>query len=354
MAETSGFTKKIKKDSCNAGFRTCGVPHKRHNTIKKRHLLYLLLLPLLFLLLAFPQTAAAGALQGLLLWSQVLMPVLLPFLILSGLLLKMEMTGPFARLLSPFVTRLLPLRSSACYPLLLGLFCGMPLGAKLTGELYRKNQLSAPEAYFLLGLANQTSLSFLLGYVIHQELAQPEHTFLFLCILYGSSLIVSLCVCKFIPYTLSESATPDAIQHNSPGIPTAKGISRTIPDFFAALDQSILDSFQTIARIGGYLILFTMLSGFFSCLPLPEILQILFSGLSEVTSGVHSICTSSLPDIQKTALVMAVTAFGGCSGLMQTRSVTLNTGLSLKLYLELKLIEGGIVYLLTFLLLHIL
>ena len=65
----------------------------------RRYFLYLVLFLTLFLMLLFPKTAALGALEGLLLWSKTLLPILLPFLILSGLLITLHMTKPFELLI---------------------------------------------------------------------------------------------------------------------------------------------------------------------------------------------------------------------------------------------------------------
>ncbi len=139
----------------------------------RRYFLYLVLFLTLFLMLLFPKTAALGALEGLLLWSKTLLPILLPFLILSGLLITLHMTKPFELLLGPIFTRIFPVRESACYPLFVGLLCGMPLGAKTTASLYESGRLSEREAMFLLGFSNQASMMFLISYVATQEQNTP-------------------------------------------------------------------------------------------------------------------------------------------------------------------------------------
>lgn len=310
----------------------------------RRKLLYLLLFPILLLMLLFPETAASGALSGLALWSQTLLPVLLPFMILSGLFISLEMTRPINRMLSPLLTRLFPVSRAACYPMVLGLLCGMPLGAKTTAELYRSGQITKRDALFLLGFSNHASLMFIISYVSTKELAQPAHTMFFLLIIYFSAWAATACL---LPALVP--GTSKRIQGGKNGTVKLVAPRRASPSpsFFAALDQSIADSFDTITKVGGYIILFSMLSAFAGRLPLPEIPSLMVSSLLEITNGIHAVCASSLGSAQKTALTIAATTFGGLSGLMQTRSVTLGTGLSIKSYLLLKTVQAVCAYFLA-------
>lgn len=308
----------------------------------RRRFLYLILFSVLFLMLFFPQTAARGALNGLLLWSETLLPILLPFLILSGLLITLRMTRPFEKLLGPLLSRIFPVSRPACYPLLLGFLCGMPLGAKTAADLYRLGRISERDAMFLLGFSNQASMMFLISYVAAKELNVPHCAFLVLLVLYASALLST--VLFILPKHYSDQLSRSLAETALPAP----------PPFFTALDRCIPESFATITKVGGYVILFSMLSAFVSKLPLPETPAAFISGLLEITSGIQRIVQTGLPAMQKTALTLSVTAFGGLSGLMQTKSVTLGTGLSMRYYVFVKLMQGVFAYFLTLLILSLL
>ena len=62
-------------------------------------LLALILLSLFFTMLLFPETVFQGACDGLLLWYQILIPTLFPYLIVTGLLLKTDGAAIVSRLL---------------------------------------------------------------------------------------------------------------------------------------------------------------------------------------------------------------------------------------------------------------
>lgn len=303
----------------------------------------------LILMLVFPQTAFQGAKNGLLLWSQTLLPILLPFMIFSGVLVSLGLTEPINRILAPFFCRIFPISKQACYPLVLGLFCGMPLGAKTTADLFRCGKINAGDAMFLLGFSNQASMGFLVSYVMARELSVSSKAFLFLSLLYVSALIVSLSF-RGLFHAADTSPKKGFYKQHFPFRATEGSAGGVSPqaDFFQTLDTVITDSFQTITRIGGYIILFSMLSAFVIRLPFPDPIRLLLSGSLEITGGVHEICNSRLPFIQKTALALGMSAFGGISGIMQTNSVTQGVGLSIQYYVYMKILQGIVCYLLTF------
>ncbi len=307
----------------------------------RRGCLYLVVFFVLFLMLLFPQTAACGAKNGLILWSQTLLPILLPFLVLSALLIMLHLTRPFELLLGPVFTRIFPVSAKACYPLLLGLLCGMPLGAKTTAQLYQLGQISERDAMFLLGFSNQASMMFLISYVAAKELNVPHCAFLVLLVLYSSALLSTFLF--ILPKQYRK--TPERKTADTKPCPE--------PSFFTALDACIPESFATITRVGGYVILFSMLSAFLTTLALPAPVSAVSCGLLEITGGIQQILKTGLPAAQKTALTLGVTAFGGLSGLMQTKSVTLSTGLSMRYYAFVKLMQGIIAYFLTLLILSL-
>lgn len=311
------------------------------NSRFRRGCLYFVVFLLLFLMLVFPQTAARGAKNGLILWSQTLLPILLPFLILSALLITLHLTRPFELLLGPVFTRIFPISAKACYPLLLGLLCGMPLGAKTTAQLYQLGQLSERDAMFLLGFSNQASMMFLISYVATKELNVTHCALLVLLVLYSSALLST--VLFILPKQYKKT----------PGQKPADQTASAEPSFFTALDACIPESFATITRVGGYVILFSMLAAFLTTLALPSPVSAVSCGLLEITNGIQQILTTGLPAVQKTALTLGVTAFGGLSGLMQTKSVTLGTGLSMRYYAFVKLMQGVFAYFLTVLILSL-
>lgn len=95
----------------------------------KKSILPVIPVLILILLLMRPALAFDGAKSGLLLWFNVVLPTLLPFMLCSSLLVAWGgvplITRPFAPLL-----KLLGLSDKGSYALMSGLLCGYPMGAK--------------------------------------------------------------------------------------------------------------------------------------------------------------------------------------------------------------------------------
>ena len=103
--------------------------------LKTKNLLFVCILLLLLYMFLEPQRSLEASQRGLLLWFQTLLPTLLPFMILSNLVIRV---GTAERLLSPFAPlfRLfLNLSPDGAYGCLLGLLFCYHMGAKQTAEL---------------------------------------------------------------------------------------------------------------------------------------------------------------------------------------------------------------------------
>ena len=113
------------------------------------------------------------------------------------------------------------------------------------------------------------------------------------------------------------------------------------------LDESILHSFVILTKVGGYIILFSILAGIVQqmCPFAPEYKAGIVSAL-EITTGAV-LLSSTIPGISGQVLLAAFCAFGGLSSVAQTASVISETDLSTGKYVIAKIRQGiiaGILY----------
>ncbi|MGL5435411.1 MAG: nucleoside recognition protein [Lachnospiraceae bacterium] len=289
---------------------------------------------LLGLLLLFPAYSIQGASSGILLWFQVVLPTLAPFIICTQMVVALDgvdlLVRPFRRLFGTCFG----LSDNGTYVLICGLLCGYPLGAKLCGDFLDYGKISRQEADYLLSMCNHPSPMFLLGFVMSQLPQALPPAYLLAC-LYLPIIPVSLLSRRFY-FRFG----------NKPGLqPTTMSICSIAADGSddstrrLSLEEILLSTCETMVVIGGYIMLFSILAVWIQQITLltPQA-KALLTGIAEITTGVNQICRT-LPANQAIPMVIAVVAFGGLSGIFQTRSVIKNAGLSIRHYISWKTIH---------------
>lgn len=276
----------------------------------------MLLLLFALSLILMPKTAVAGAKDGLMLWFQTVLPALLPFMILSNLLLETNVLAPVCRMLKVIFGRLFHISENGVFALLLGFFCGFPMGAKILCDLRLKKRISRAEAQYLLGFCNNFSPMFLLGYV--KELFPHLPTWNLFLVVFGSPLVFGL---------LSRKKGKE-FQFCEAGNKNKCSFS------FSMVDDSIMSGFSAITKIGGYLILFGIFAKMVTVLSTVTILKAFLLTLTEITTGIHFTAFAKLSAFARECLVLPGLCFGGLSGLAQTKSMLNESALSVRRYLH--------------------
>ena len=299
--------------------------------MKKWLLAFLLLATLLFLLL-FPVPALAASRRGLNLWFGTLVPTLLPFLILSGFLIHTGLVHIPASLLAPVFGRLFgvsPLGSYACF---IGFLCGFPMGAKVLADLTRNGRMDPEEASYLLGFINNVSPSFVITFLVTESLERPDLLLPTLLLLYGTAILYGL------------FTRPGLFHRKTPAFSGIKNAS-VVQIRFELLDACIYDAVNTLLKLGGYVVLFSVLAEMTACLPfLPEKTAALLGGMLEITSGISGV-VKTFPLKTAYQFLIPLTAFGGLSAMSQTSSVLKGSGLSLKKYVFSKVVTAALTFL---------
>ena len=117
----------------------------------------------------------------------------------------------------------------------------------------------------------------------------------------------------------------------------------------AFLDVSIMNGFETITRLGGYILMFAILSACISRWYIPHnVPGYLLTGILELTTGLYRLQPLILPDITKSILAVFLTASGGVCIAAQTRSLVTKE-LSVRSYIVAKLLNGVIAVILILL-----
>lgn len=290
----------------------------------------------LFLLLTHPALSLEGARNGLLLWYQTVLPTLLPFMICSNVIVSLDgirlMTAP----LRPILGKVFRLSDAGCYVLVSGLLCGYPMGAKTCSEFAAQEKISPEEGRYLLAISNHPSPMFLLGYV--SSLMDPS---------IPVPVLLASVYLPIIPLAfLSQAVYP---------VKSSSGIRAPKTQPHLSFDQSMMNSLEVMVKIGGYIMLFSILARFIGQISfLPSPIQAVLLGVVEITTGIQAIARTFSGPAQGLFLCFAA-VLGGICGLFQTKSVLTAPCLSLGHYILWKLLHAllsaGVFMLLSWILL---
>ena len=293
-----------------------------------KKIIYTVVLTILVLyILLFPGSAMKAASFGLVLWYTRLLPTLLPFSILSYIFVASGLLNSITAVLHRGLKYLLPVSPAGIYPLLAGFLFGFPLGSRITAQMVEQNTLDYKEGNRIFAIANNISPVFISGFTLRTALSRPDLFALTLAILYLPPIVY------FILHTRITIKSPDFPAH-----PSKKAAPRSQINF-KIIDAGIMSGFETLTKLGGYILLFAIFSEMIAGLPLmSELSRCLLSGLIEITNGTNRIAASSMPFDTKYMLVIACTAFGGLSGVAQTASMTKEAGFSMGSYVKTKLL----------------
>lgn len=318
--------------------KPCCVPRPRPGLLPIPHMLYTLFFLLLFLLiLTHSQEAAAYASEGFLLWYSKMIPSLLPFMILSGLMIRMGLSRRLGIWFQPVLRPLLSCGPEVNYGVLMGFLCGFPMGARVAAQLYQENRISREEARFLLAFCNNIGPVYFCSFVL--PLLGRRLTLPYLLGMYGLPLLYGIILRRTLFRGLPLPAgnlflmhrdipIRAASLHRSTG-PTDASHKVSFSDLLRHLDDSVQAGLKSIISLCGYMILFNLLN-LVPHLFLPRTV-VWLSPLLEITGGLYQLG-------QRFPLyALLLLPFGGLSCIAQTYSMIQETDLPLGEYVLHKL-----------------
>ena len=316
----------------------------------------LLVLIVTLLMLFYPEAAYEGACRGLSTWATHLLPSLLPFFIVADLLLSMGFVRFLGILLEPVMRPLFRLPGEAGFALALGFTSGFPMGAILTSSLKEQKLCTSQEAARLAAFTSNSSPLFLLISVPISMLHRPELGGLLLAAHYLANLTIGILL-RFLAPAEPASIQPQHLFRTAVLEMRRYQITHRQP-VGSILGQAVQKGIDSIVKIGGFVLLFSVLLSLFQKANIlnlferffagiltvmqisPQLSAALSAGLFEMTLGAQtaSQCQASL--LEQLMIISFILGWSGLSIQAQVSSILAGQNISSRLYCLCRPLQG--------------
>lgn len=281
----------------------------------KKILLSCLFIFIILFSLFYPTDAISASKNAILIWSQQILPTLLPFSILSAVLLQSNLFDNSLKHQNLFAIGIV----MTC-----GFTFGFPIGSKLASDFYQKQMLTRKQAHILSITANNFSPMYVCGFVLPLLFPNKNFTTLTYLILYLFPLTIGALMLMFF--------AKDKHYYSNYN-PNHKNTASRFQLDMQIIDAGIVSSFETLIKLCGYIVMFSLLSAMFQAFfQKPHLLTQLFIGNMEITNGIAIFSNYHIDTNVKYIYTIQLLSLGGFSGFAQTASILQHSGLSVKLY----------------------
>lgn len=284
----------------------------------------ILILPVLF----FADSAAvSGSVrQALILCAENVIPALFPFMVLAELIVGSGLGEEVGRLFGGATQWLFGVPQNAACALLLGFFCGNPVGARTAVALYDRGEISRSELEHTMLLCNQTGPAFLIGMVGSSLWGERWFGLGLFCAQTISMFIVSRMFCRAGGgKTAARRVMPE---------PASAGLIFT---------RAVGASVNGMLAVCGYVIFFSVLRDaagrILTLFSAPSFVAALFGGVLELSSGMAA--AAGVGNRFLGAVIAGfIAGWGGLSVHVQIMSIAEGCEIPFRRYFAVKLLQG--------------
>jgi sporulation integral membrane protein YlbJ len=313
-------------------------------------------------LIVYPDESFKASIRGLDMWWEIVFPSLLPFFIISEMLIGFGIVKFIGVLLEPLMRPVFRVPGVGGFVWAMGMASGFPAGAKITARLREEKQISRIEAERLVAFTNSSNPLFIFGAVSVGFFNNPQLGI----ILALSHYIGNVCVGLMMRYHGRHDIEEQKNEKNKSKFPIRTALialHRTrIKDnrpIGKLLGDAVTSSIQTLLMIGGFIILFSVvnkilfhlhITAFFAnifeiilkALSIPGSLSIpLISGMFEITQGSQLASQAQDASLLQMAIITSfVLAFSGFSVQAQVASILAQTDIRFQPFFIARIFHG--------------
>lgn len=304
-----------------------------------------------------PSEAFKASGQGLAIWWRIVFPALLPFLVLTEIVLASGLARGIGVLLEPFTRRLFGLPGSAGYVIPVGLIAGFPAAATAATSLYQQGKITSKEAERMTAAAHYGSPMLLTVVIGTGFIGSPALGILLLGVHWLAGFATAITWRRNGMTTGSSSikGAPSAASPNKGILHLALSEMRRAQEedgrsFGKLLGDAVGKSVQTLMNIGGYMLIFAVVIHVLTSLGSPFLPQIYVSGLLELHLGTYTAAKAALPAAALAVWISTMLGWGGLCGWLQVRAILHPAGIGIRSFIRYRIVHAVYAGLLAWLL----
>jgi sporulation integral membrane protein YlbJ len=313
-------------------------------------------------LVVFPREGVQAAMAGLKIFWEVVLPSLLPFFVLSEMMLGMGIVHFIGVLLEPLMRPLFNVPGVGAFALSMGLAAGYPMDAVITGKFRRNGMCSRIEGERLLSFTNTADPLFMFGAVAVGMFCRPELGAVLGITHYLSSFTVGF-IFKYYrgdqkePLAQESRPNPDNIIRRAfrALLKAREDDQRPIGKL---MGDAVRESMGTLLMIGGFIMLFSVMVkmlAVFGVIKLiapiigavlnllglaPNLASAVFSGILEIDLGTVAAAQANAPLADRVIIAGWIIAWSGLCVHGQVASVIHDTDIRMGPYIVARMLHG--------------
>lgn len=314
-------------------------------------------------LILYPREGVEAAAAGLKIFGGVVLPSLLPFFVLSEILLGIGVVHFIGVLLEPLMRPLFNVPGIGAFALSMGLAAGYPMDAVITGKFRRSKMCSRIEGERLLSFTNTADPLFIFGAVAVGMFGRPDLGMVLALAHYTSSFTVGI-IFKFYGRERVKESPPQLKSETTVGLlrQAFRALIRARRDDGRPLGRlmgdAVKESVQTLLTIGGFIMIFAVLVkmlelfGLLSLITLPigGVLRLfgldpglapaVFNGILEIDLGTMAVGHAVAPLAHRLVVASWIIAWSGLCVHGQVASVIHDTDIRMGPYMVARMLHG--------------
>jgi sporulation integral membrane protein YlbJ len=331
----------------------------------------LVTLALAFSLVLYAEDGFHAAAEGLTIFLNVVFPSLLPFFVLSEIMLGMGIVHFMGVIFEPLMRPLFNVPGAGSFVLSMGLAAGYPMDAVITAKFRAAKMCTRIEAERLLAFTNTADPLFIFGAVAVGMFGMPRLGYTLAAAHYLAALCVGLCY-RFY----GSAAERRGIRVGSGEVVPQRDLNERGPILVVAakalyrarredgrslgkmLGDSVNESVRTLLMVCGFIMLFSVLIKVLAAMGIvdafgrmlqpvlnflgisAELVTAMLSGAFEIDVGTAAASAAGAPFLQKAAVASAIIAWSGLSVHAQVKSVISGTDIRMGPYVFARFVHA--------------